>query len=80
MYKLVNGILLFFQGWYFYLTMARWFGIRLDLLSNILLVSVVAFSVPIVAHTSKIAVGDSEYINNLLVILILALCRLTTGS
>ena len=62
----------FIQGWYLYLTTARWFGIRLDLLSNVLLVSVVAFSIPIVAHTSKIAVGVRSP-ENLLVMLILAL-------
>ena len=46
--------LVFSKGWYLYLVTVRWFGLRLFALSNVMLLATIAFSIPLVAHTSTL--------------------------
>jgi len=51
-----------------FIVTVRWFGLRLDSLSNLLLLATIAVSVPLVAHTSKFQLSNSDllFMNQLL--------------
>ena len=44
---------LFFQGWYLYIITTRWFGMRIDIISVILLTAVVFASIPLSTGTQS---------------------------
>ena len=44
-----------------YLVIARWFGIRLDFLSNIIVIAVVFISIPLISLTGKLKGSKAKW-------------------